>query len=367
MMNSELYIGLMSGTSLDGLDVALVDLSQQAKVLSAQTVTFPEDWRQRLQQLADNDAITLTEYGAAHHWLGAFSGQAVNQLLASNHVSAQQICAIGSHGQTIHHQPTGPWPFTLQLGDAAQIAAHTGITTISDFRSADMAVGGQGAPLAPAFHQAIFGRSGRAVLNLGGIANISVLADRREEVCGFDTGPANGLLDRYCQLHFNCSYDRDSTLGQQGQVQTHLLNQWLRDPYFHQPAPKSTGREYFNEQWLTRYLNDEPYPPIDVLRTLYELTAITVRDALAPFKLDELLVCGGGAHNPLLMARLTALMPHCQVQTTARYGLSPDWVEAACFAWLAKAHCNHQPGNLPTVTGAQRGVILGACYPAFVD
>lgn len=367
MAKNNYFIGLMSGTSLDGLDVALVSFSPRFTLHAARTFPFPGPWREHLRALTDGTADNLEQYGVAHHWLGQFSAQCINTLLTQQHLSPEQIIAIGSHGQTVRHRPGGDYPFTLQLGDGALIAAATHIDTIADLRSADLAHGGQGAPLAPAFHRSLFAQQGlrQAVVNLGGIANITLLDGQSEQVIGFDTGPANVLIDHWCRQHFNCHYDHNGQLGQQGKVDQALLTQLLSDPYFAQPAPKSTGREYFNGEWLQQQLTNYSLAPLDVLATLYELTAISVADALHSFAAKRVLLCGGGAYNNELRRRIDQHLPgSTSLFTTTQAGLAPDWVEAACFAWLAKAFMARQPGNLPTVTGARQSTVLGCFYPA---
>ena len=290
-------------------------------------------------------------------------------MLDANGTDVQQVRAIGSHGQTILHLPWATPSRTLQIGDPNLVAALTGVTTIADFRRADVAAGGQGAPLAPAFHAWKFraGRVNRVVLNIGGIANITILpAAPAEQVRGFDTGPGNTLMDAWIQQRRGCDYDEQGHWAATGNVRQDLLKQALSDPYFTAPPPKSTGKDDFNLAWLATHTDktgsacrDE-----DLQATLLELTAVSIAEAIsakAPGA-DELLVCGGGVHNPVLMRRLQSLLPGLAVKSTGACGIDPDAVEAVTFAWLARQRLENTPANLPSVTGAERAVVLGAIY-----
>lgn len=364
------YIGMMSGTSLDGVDIALVDFSPpQMRVVHTDFLSMPTDLRHQLLQL-HSGSTTLQQLGEIDHRLGLLYADCVKQFLSKHQLTADQITAIGCHGQTIWHSPNSQFPFTMQIGDANLIAAKTGITTVADFRRKDMAFGGQGAPLVPAFHEGIFAdpTRNRIVLNIGGISNISVLIPN-QAVIGYDTGPGNALLDSWIEKHLHCGYDHEAKWALSGQVNEDLLTALLDEPYFARPAPKSTGRELFNLAWLTK--KSEKFTallPQDVQATLVELTARTIVQQLLPIETQnilpcDLLVCGGGVKNPLLMARLKALLPNWHIASTNDYGLDADYVEAAAFAWLAYRRLNNLSGNLPSVTGAKSAVSLGVIYP----
>lgn len=366
-MQNELYIGIMSGTSLDGVDTVLVSIDKE-KIERLATHNFPIPKPLREQVLAMNlsQPVTIAQVGSIDHQLGKLYAQAVQALLTHSGHVADDITAIGCHGQTVYHQPSGAERFTIQLGDANLIAAQTNITTIADFRRKDMALGGQGAPLVPAFHQAIFGLkdSSVVILNIGGIANISVL-NPDGTVVGYDTGPGNMLMDAWCYQHQGQFYDQDAHWAKQGIIHSELLEELLADSYFTLPAPKSTGREYFHLDWLRQHSVIESIKATDVQRTLCELTAQTICDQITPFRQGHspaLYVCGGGAQNPLLMERLSDLLPHWAVSTTSEQGFDSDDMEAMAFAWLAYRRIHGLPSNLPAVTGACRPASLGVIY-----
>ncbi|HEU0153207.1 MAG TPA: anhydro-N-acetylmuramic acid kinase [Arenimonas sp.] len=361
-----LFLGLISGTSVDGIDAALVAFEPSPRIVFARTYPYPADlqadvlrWSQASAQLA------LDDIGRLDTRLGRMFAAVARQALDDAGVAAADVRAIGSHGQTLRHDPRGESPFTQQLGDASVIAETTGITTVADFRRRDVAAGGQGAPLMPAFHAAVLSSPGedRAVLNLGGIANLTLLP-RQGPVRGFDTGPANGLMDAWCLRHRGERYDRGGAFARAGRVDAALLARLLDEPWFAMPPPKSTGRDQFQLDWVAARLRDES--PADVQATLCELSAVTVADALRAQAADcrRLLVCGGGVHNPLLMARLADHLPGVAVESTAALGLDPDFIEAAGFAWLARETLAGRPGNLPAVTGARGARVLGAIHPA---
>ncbi len=367
---SELYIGLMSGTSLDGLDAALIDFSAaEPRLVAALCLPIADDLRSELAELCHGTDDEIERMGRADRALGLALADAAEALLRQASVDRAAVRAIGSHGQTIRHRPDGPLPFTLQIGDPTTISHRTGITTIADFRRRDVAAGGQGAPLVPLFHRALFsgGNGGRAIVNIGGMANVTALAgDGR--LLGFDTGPGNVLLDSWNRRHGRGGYDADGVWAGSGRVIDELLRQLLAEPFFRAAPPKSTGREQFNPNWLDRQLlrfGAEP-APADVQATLAELTAAAIADAIAalPFAVDEVYVCGGGAHNGNLMARLERRLRPRSLATTAKLGIAPEWVEAAAFAWLARQALAGLPANDPAVTGAERPCVLGAIYPA---
>ena len=362
------WIGLMSGTSMDGIDAILVSFpDQHIRIHATHSVTYPDDIRQRLTNLSQNQG-SPDELGELDHWVGALFAEAVLELLEKSELTASHIKAIGSHGQTIRHQPDGGKPFTLQIGDPNLITERTGITTIADFRRRDMAAGGQGAPLVPAFHKAFFSdlREDRCILNLGGIANLSHLpADRGQRVTGLDTGPANALLDAWCRHNNGQAFDKDGAWASEGQVNQPLLSDMLSDAYFQRSPPKSTGTEKFNLSWVQTTLARHPdVAEADVQRTLLELTAITVAQQLPQHPGTTVFACGGGANNPILMRELQRTCSPCKVTTTAKIGLDPQWVEPAAFAWLASQTLLGRPGNVPEVTGAKGERILGAVYYA---
>ncbi len=362
-------IGTMSGTSMDGLDLAAVDFSssKQPKLIHSGFIAYPPDLRQDLQSLATNPQSALSKMGRLDSQLGQFYAQAINQFIADLQLDHGQISAIGSHGQTILHQPDGDYPFTLQIGDPNIIAANTGLTVVADFRRRDIALGGQGAPLAPAFHERVFRSTevNRAIINIGGIANITGLpADPEYTVTGFDSGPGNTLIDLICRQRLGCDYDDDGRFARQGQIQTqHIASVLEQEKYFLQPPPKSTGTDYFSAQWLeqNQLLEVSDY---DLLASLTELTALSIVRGLSylPYEVDECFVCGGGAHNNFLLERIGQHLPDRLITTTEHLGISPDWVEAMAFAWLARQTLLRQPGNLPAVTNAQKLTILGAVY-----
>lgn len=409
----ELYIGLMSGTSIDGIDAALVAFTDNKCQLIAQHLQpMSAALTKQLHQLCRPNNDEISALANIEQPLVAAFALACQQLLAKTDYLSSDITAIGSHGQTIRHHPE--LGFTLQIGDANLLAALTNIDTVADFRRKDMALGGQGAPLVPAFHQAVFQHAtiNRAIINIGGLANITYLPalTQHNTISGYDTGPGNTLLDAWFSAKNNSdkNYDEDGKWAKSGVIVESLLTPLLQHPYFALSAPKSTGRELFNLSWLQDYLDSltnklgsttvigenitTPVTDADVQRTLTRFTAVTIANevnkqiALSENEAQsqnkqrsentiqsqqptnsmktEVYICGGGAANPLLMADLAQLLPNNSVMTTAAIGIDPDWVEAIAFAWLAKQHVHKQPGNLPAVTGASRAAILGAFYPA---
>lgn len=368
---SELYLGLMSGTSLDGIDAAVVDLSSSTpRILAAQTQPYTPELRNELLALAQGGNLDEVEHlGRLDRRLGELFAAAALAILEQAGLKSSMIRAIGSHGQTVRHRPTGSAPFTLQIADPNLIAEHTGITTVADFRRRDMAAGGQGAPLVPAFHASCLRSSAenRAVLNIGGMANLTLLpADSRQPVTGFDTGPGNVLLDAWIDKQRDARYDRNGDWAAAGQMQPELLRVLLQDDYFHAPPPKSTGREHFQLAWLERRLAEGAPSPVDVQATLIALTSETVAAALRAAAPDtrRLLVCGGGVHNTTLMSALGTALPAMAVESTAAQGVDPDWVEAIAFAWMARETLAGRASNIPSVTGARGARILGGIYPA---
>lgn len=373
MSTARRFIGLMSGTSADGVDAVLAVIGPQGQWQGVQAhahVAFPEALRDELVALNTPGPDEIERGAQAAHAVTARYAQAVESVLERGGCTAGEITALGAHGQTVRHRPGafGRTGYTLQLLHPAQLAEATGIDVVADLRARDMAAGGQGAPLVPAFHQAVFGRAGATVVvaNLGGIGNLSVLgADGR--LIGFDCGPGNALMDEWVQRHQGQAYDRDGAWAARGRVLPGLLQAALADPYFGLPPPKSTGRDRFHAAWLAPLLQAHAAgaAPEDVQATLCELTARCVADDLhrqAPEAI-ELLVCGGGALNGHLMQRLAALLAPRPVRATDRRGLPPLQVEGAAFAWLAWAHGARVAGNRAAVTGAGGPRVLGALYP----
>lgn len=365
-MKPAAYIGLMSGTSMDGIDAVLTSFSEgRAVIHSTCTICYPDELKHRLIKLCQNQGCP-DELGALDHAIGELFSQAALGVLDSAAAADVDVKAIGSHGQTIRHQPRGTNAFSMQLGDPNLIVEATGITTIADFRRRDMAAGGEGAPLVPAFHQAIFGSPGQnlCIVNIGGIANISCLLNTpTEQVYGFDTGPGNALMDAWCLDQTGKSYDENGDWANEGRVIQPLLSDMLSDAYFTLPPPKSTGKEKFNLDWIKTFLNRHPdTSPSDVQRTLLELTVISIAKQLPESADLKVYICGGGSRNRLLMQELRRACSPFSVNSTAEIGLDPQWVEAAAFAWLAQQTLNRKPGNLPAVTGAKGERILGAVY-----
>lgn len=368
---ASLYIGLMSGTSADGIDAALVWIHGQGdaasiRLLHALTHPWPAALRAQLLAIGQGgEPASLDAFGRLDAEVGACFAEAAQALLQASGTDPSRIAAIGSHGQTVRHRPYAQPAFTLQIGDPSRIAERTGIATVADFRRRDVAAGGHGAPLLPALHHALLHASDedRAVLNLGGIANVTLLP-ATGPVRGFDTGPANALLDAWGELHTGQRYDAEGAFAASGNVDTDLLQRLLGDPWFAAPPPKSTGREHFHLDWLHARLRGTE-PAADVQATLLQLTARTVAEALQATQpgTRRVLVCGGGVHNPVLLQALQSALPAARVESTAAHGLDPDHVEAMGFAWLARQTLLGLPGNLPAVTGAAGPRVLGAIYP----
>ena len=367
-------IGCISGTSVDGLDIALARFTDgpassgsAIEIRAADTVALPSALRDRLLQLGQPGHDDLDTLGQLDAQLGEFIGTAIAEFLRHRNIPADRIDAIGSHGQTVRHRPNAQPHWTLQIGDPSRIAERTGIATIADFRRADIAAGGQGAPLVPPFHAALLSGEANlehnAVLNIGGIANLTTFT-AEQPALGFDTGPGNGLMDAWIGQQQQQPFDRDGAFAASGSVNDALLQQLLLDDYFEAPPPKSTGREYFNLAWLKPYLEPALEPAI-VQATLAELTARSVSRDLqrhAP-RVSRLAVCGGGRHNGYLMQRLQQNLPGLAVEPIEALGIDGDSLEAAAFAWLAMRHLSGEPGNAPDVTGARGPRVLGALWP----
>ena len=375
MANKQYFIGLMSGTSLDGVDAVITDLSKKksAKLLTYHTHPIPRALRLDIQSIIQpNWQGTLESIGELNHKLGVLFSDATNKLIIKSGLEPNEIKAIGSHGQTLWHQPMGEHPFSLQLGDASLIAENTGITTISDFRSRDIAAGGQGAPLVPAFHRAMLSHptKNRIILNIGGIANISVLPSikSKKSTFGFDTGPGNGLMDAWILKNKGKIYDTNGEWARSGKVINKTLETLLKDSYFSLPYPKSTGKEAFNLIWLEKTLKGtlNNYPARDIQATLTELTALSIARQIQKVNIqtEEIYLCGGGAFNSLLIERLNFYLPRHQIASSDKLGIDPNWMEAIAFSWFAKQTLNGKPSNIPEVTGATGLRVLGSIHPA---
>ncbi|MCK5001757.1 MAG: anhydro-N-acetylmuramic acid kinase [Gammaproteobacteria bacterium] len=364
----EYYVGLMSGTSMDGIDAVLVDFSNNKipKLVCTHNHAWPNDVYQQLlasRQLADNQLYQLQTLDIR---LGEIFADATLSLLDKSKLTTNDIIAIGNHGQTIRHRPNAAQPFSLQIGDAKTLAHKTSIHVISDFRTADIEAGGQGAPLAPAFHEAVFRSEteNRGILNIGGIANLTVLpADQSKHITGFDTGPGNNLMDAWMAKCCGKSFDENGDFARSGKINEDLLDRCLNDTYFKTAPPKSTGFEQFNLDWLNEQIikANKNLSDSDTQATLCELSARSITDAIKhnAAEITHLLVCGGGVHNAFLMERIQLALPKCKVGSSEVCGIHPDWVEAIAFAWLARQHTQNLAGNSPSVTGAKKAIVLG--------
>lgn len=364
-----LYIGLMSGTSADAIDAALVDIQESScRVITARQFPLSDELRMRIIGLYQPGENEVDRLGSLDQAIGRAFGDAVVRLLDDSDLSAQEITAVGSHGQTIRHRPRiqSGENFTLQIGDPNLIAQRTGIITVADFRRRDMAAGGQGAPLVPAFHRAVFAtpEKNRIILNIGGIANITLLKSDGS-TSGYDTGPGNGLMDAWISRCRGARFDVQGGWAASGQINSPLLKALCAHPYFRLPPPKSTGKEEFHLHWLDSVLQE--HPPIsseDVQATLLELTAVSIAEQIcSECKGADVVVCGGGAHNTALLQRLGELLEYSEIYTTDKLGIPSDFVEAAAFAWLAMRTLKGLTGNLCSVTGAKEEVVLGGIYP----
>ncbi len=356
-MAKERYIGIMSGTSLDGVDVVLCEIdTSECTLLSSLEYPIPLELKSDILMVIEGKS-TVEALGEIDHRLGLLFTQAVGALLIRENIDANSIKAIGSHGQTLWHAPSGEYPFTMQLGDPNILAAKTGIAVVADFRRKDVALGGQGAPFAPAFHKFIFSniKHGLSIVNIGGMANITVLDDK---LIGYDTGCGNVLLDMWIAEHQGVSYDKDGEWAKTGSVDYGLLDRMMSDDYFEESYPKSTGREKFNNTWLQTHLSGHTHNPEDVQRTLLELTAMSISNEVLRFNRDMALLCGGGAKNSFLVERIKALMPNVEVGIAK----NADEIEAMTFAWLAYKRVHKEKVNLKDVTGAKENTILGGIY-----
>ena len=360
---SEIYIGIMSGTSLDGIDVSVVQFeNSSSNILYADTFNFEPELHRQLKELVQSARSGLQQLGEIQHRLANNYASAVKKALLASEIDAHAIKAIGCHGQTVYHQPDGEYPYSLQLGSGAILAELTCIPVVTDFRNNDIALGGQGAPLVPKFHASLIGpEDSVAIINLGGIANISLI--EKSFVTGFDTGPANCLLDRWYRKWHTDGFDVSGNWASTGKVNAALLQAMLSDNYFAEQPPKSTGTEYFNSSWLDKYLSqlNPQAAPEDVQATLIELTAQTVKNAIPQMPASKVYFCGGGVQNKHLMRVLKDLLGE-GIKTTESLGIAPDYMEAIAFAWLARRRIQGEPATIASVTGAKNDAISGCVY-----
>ena len=373
LAHGALYIGLMSGTSIDAVDAVLIQISDRISIVDSHSIPIPQPLKDTILGLCSSGDNEIQRAFQLDRELGLLFADAVLELCTKANTSPNKISAIGSHGQTIRHSPHGKSAFTLQIADPNTIAESTGITTVADFRRRDIAAGGQGAPLVPAFHEDIFRdtNNNRAIVNIGGMANITLVAMSDIPTLGFDTGPGNVLLDYWIYKQKNQAFDHDGEWAASGNIDTTLLASLLSEPYLNLPPPKSTGRELFNSDWLEhKLLNFSHLSSADVQATLTELTCQTITDAItmcdsqlgASDSVNEVFICGGGAKNSYMMQRIQTRLPNKKVSTTEVLGIAPDLVESVAFAWLAYRTINKLSGNLTSVTGAREQRVLGAIY-----
>ena len=364
----ELFIGLMSGTSVDAIDAVLMNFAaSNTHIAETYSLELDANLRIDINQIIENNTWPQ-EINQVEHSFALASAEAVNSLLKKAAISPSEITAVGSHGQTIWHQPNATQPLSIQLGNPQQIANYIGIKTIGNFRQADIFAGGQGAPIACAYHAATLRskKENRVILNLGGIANITYLpSDPSENIIGFDVGPANTLLDLWIKNHKKFNFDKNGEWARSGKINLKLLELMMNDPYFQEPPPKSTGREDFNLNWLQTYLDryKERVIEEDIQATLTALTAQTIAVAINELnsEVSTVLVCGGGSNNKYLVELLKLELMHATIDTTSSYGVPDKWMEAMAFAWLAKQNLANKTGNIPSVTGANKAVVLGEC------
>ena len=365
-MAGDCYVGLISGTSIDALDAAVVEFPASGpRLLASHREPLPDSLRDQLRQLAHAEQVAVATLGECSCRFASTAAIAALEAIQHAGLEPNQVQAVGSHGQTVRHCPDAEQPFSLQIGDPATLAFVTGLVTVADFRTMDVAAGGQGAPLAPLFHQVIApAHEACAIVNVGGIANVSLLKPG-ESVAAFDSGPGNCLIDAWMRREYAETMDRNGSLAARGTADDRLLELMLAHPYFQRPAPKSTGVETFNLAWVDSVLASLPHRPDskDVVATLTRLTAVTIRNALTGTRLgNRVYICGGGAHNDTLLMQLRALLPDANSTDTAPLGIGPDWIEAAAFAWMARERLAGRPLNTPPVTGAARPLLLGAVY-----
>lgn len=359
-LNTKLYIGVMSGTSLDGIDIALCKIDEKS-IQTLQTKEYPFDKQIKEDVLKTiSNPITLEFLGTLNHKLSLMYTNALKKFLKEFKIKAKEVIAIGLHGQTIWHSPNKPYPFSMQLGDGSFVAKKLQIDVVNDFRSGDIANNGQGAPLTPAFHKSLFDDKQTAVLNLGGIANITILT---KEYLGFDIGVANILSNYWIQKNQKTPFDKDGVWAKSGKVNEELLRVLLDDPYFKKLPPKSTGREYFNASWLEDKLKSfSSISAVDIQATLLEFTIIPIIEILKTKEIKRLIVCGGGAQNKYLMEKLSNKLNKIKVIKSNELGIDSNFLEAIAFAWLAFKRINHQAIDLSSITGSSKPTILGAIH-----
>ena len=368
--NSEYFIGLISGTSMDGIDAALINnVNNIINVEATLSKSYPKKLREILLFIRDNPhKVDIDQLAQLDTWIGENFRDSAISLIKKSGIDRSQIQAIGSHGQTIRHQPKIKKPFSLQLGDPNIIAYGTKITTVSDFRRKDIAAGGEGAPLTPIFHKSLFSskKNNRVILNIGGISNITILRKDSKKVLGFDTGPGNTLLDSWIKENKGDLFDKDGAWAKTGKTNKKLLNSMLSDPFFKILPPKSTGFEYFNLNWINKFIKDRNMTPSDVQRTLVDLTVESIAIHIENFSknTDEIILCGGGPKNITLSNALKKRMPSIRFSLTDDYGFNSDYLEAIAFAFLARQTLLKKPGNIKSVTGANEEIILGGIYRA---
>ena len=360
------YIGLMSGTSMDAVDAALVEFDKKAVVRLYKEYPLEASVKKQIRQI--NEKSNLIDVATLDNKLGYIFADAANDLIKLANINPNQVAAIGSHGQTVLHVPTIKEKTSIQISDPNIICAQTGIVTVADFRRMDMAFGGEGAPLASAFHEYQFKERNKsiAILNIGGFANVTLLPCDKNKIIGFDTGPGNALLDDWIRQNKNIEYDKEGIWANSGKVDSELLELLLKDDYFSLSMPKSTGREYFNLEWLKANLDklNKELSAETIQATLLKLTAVTITDAIKKYAdgMTKVLICGGGVNNLLLIKKIQKLLAGIEVTTTSEYGLPPDCIEAVAFAWLAKKRLDNKSTNVPDVTGANRNTLLGGVY-----
>lgn len=359
-LNTKLYIGVMSGTSLDGIDIALCSIDNNS-IQTLQTKEYPFDKKIKEDVLtAILNPITLEFLGTLNHKLALMYTDAIKDFLKEFEIKSDEIIAIGLHGQTLWHSPNKPYAFSMQLGDGSLVAKKLQIDVVNDFRSADIANNGQGAPLTPAFHKSLFDDKQTAVLNLGGIANITILT---KEYLGFDIGVANILSDYWIQKNQKTPFDKNGSWAKSGKVNEALLKALLDDPYFKKLPPKSTGREYFNSAWLENKLKSfSSISAVDIQTTLLEFTIVPIIEVLKTKEIKRLIVCGGGAQNKFLMEKLSNKLKNIKVTKSDELGINSNFLEAIAFAWLAYKRVNHQAIDLSSITGSSKPTILGAIH-----
>ncbi len=365
----KLFIGLMSGTSMDGIDAALVDVDTH-RLITGITRPYGDKVKHTLQSIMRDQHTSPAGLSQLNTLLGREFAYTVLELLEEANITPEQVVAIGSHGQTICHDATAEIPYTVQLGCAHTIAELTGITVVADFRSRDLVIGGQGAPFAPLYHQVVFATEDLplAVVNIGGIANVTYLTDEGG-VCGYDVGPGNCLLDQWVLKHRGLAFDASGEWAMTGKVLKPLLSALLADPYFRRQVPKSIGKEYFSSAWLMDALAADDYAPEDVQATLLALTATAIAEDIKKsyLQLKQVLICGGGVHNTALINALVEKTPLVDIKSTQTVGIDPDFIEAMMFAWFACKALNHSPIDFKAITGAKRLAIFGAIYAAGID